>query len=301
MRTSRCLLVVFLVLLPTAGAAQLNRSAVSINGIDTNPCTVASPCRSFGAAASQTNAGGELVALSSGGYGPFTITQSITVSGAPGVHAALTSTGMDGILINATAFDDIVLRNLVLIGTGTGSYGIRAVMARSLHVERCWIHGFTQDGILSTAKSTQIDDSTLQETPGTAIEARSQLVGTSIGMRVTNSRIDDAGVGILAATLSRVVVSNTAIAGSTSGVYVAADANPADMLVDRSTMIGNGTGAYATTSGAGAATLRLSNNTITYNGTGVSASSATVYSYGNNNIDANSTDLATALTAATQQ
>src|SRR5438270_9257162 len=69
-----------------------NRSAVSSIGLDSNPCTVASPCRSFGAAIAQTNPGGEIVALDSAGYGPFTIDASLTISGAPGVHAAVTAT-----------------------------------------------------------------------------------------------------------------------------------------------------------------------------------------------------------------
>src|SRR5438552_17395511 len=93
-----------------------NRSAVSVNGSDLNPCTVASPCRSFGAAIAQTNPGGEIVALDSGGFGPFNVPMSVTVSGAPGVHAAITVTVGDAIDINAAATDAVTIRNLVIIG-----------------------------------------------------------------------------------------------------------------------------------------------------------------------------------------
>jgi hypothetical protein len=63
------------------------RSAVSTTGSDTNPCTVASPCRNLAAAMTATTPGGEIVVLESGGYGPFTITQAIQIIASPGVFA----------------------------------------------------------------------------------------------------------------------------------------------------------------------------------------------------------------------
>src|SRR5438445_535301 len=77
-----------------------NRSAVSVNGSDLNACTVASPCRSFNAAIAETAPSGEIVALDSAGYGPFTVTMDVTISGAPGVHAAITATSTDAITIS---------------------------------------------------------------------------------------------------------------------------------------------------------------------------------------------------------
>src|SRR5438552_15899232 len=88
-----------------------NRSAVSVNGNDANPCTPASPCRSFGAAIAQTNPGGEIIALDSAGYGPFSLSVPLTISGAPGVHAAITATS--GIAIQVAALganDRVILR-----------------------------------------------------------------------------------------------------------------------------------------------------------------------------------------------
>src|SRR5882672_2463978 len=90
--------VVFCFTLPSAHALN-NRSAVSVNGSDANPCTTQAPCRSFGVALSNTVEFGEVIALDSAGYGPFTINQSVTVSGAPGVHAAITTTSGDGISV----------------------------------------------------------------------------------------------------------------------------------------------------------------------------------------------------------
>src|SRR6266550_476417 len=85
--------------LPCSVQAQLSRSAVSITGVDTNPCSVALPCRSFTAALAQTSSGGEVIALDSGGYGPFTITSSVSVMGAPGVYAGITALSGNGISV----------------------------------------------------------------------------------------------------------------------------------------------------------------------------------------------------------
>src|SRR5262249_15628078 len=122
-----------------------NRSAVSVNGLDTNPCTLASPCRSFTQAIPATNPGGEIVALDSAGYGPFTISGSLTVSGAPGTHAALTVTTGAGITLSAISTDNVTIRNLVLIGAGGGS-GLSGT-AGHLHMMGCAISGFTSAAI----------------------------------------------------------------------------------------------------------------------------------------------------------
>src|SRR5438309_7295416 len=90
-------------LFPVTANAQQNRTAVSINGLDTNPCTVASPCRSFTAAMAQTNAGGEIIAVDSGGYGIFSVDRAVSVLAAPGVYAGVTATSGDAITINAGA------------------------------------------------------------------------------------------------------------------------------------------------------------------------------------------------------
>src|ERR1700757_431036 len=78
-----------LFLRPSLASAQ--RVFVSAQaGDDANPCTVASPCRTFGKALSSVAAGGEIIALDSGGYGPVTITQAVSITVPMGIYAGIT-------------------------------------------------------------------------------------------------------------------------------------------------------------------------------------------------------------------
>ena len=61
--------ILFVALFATASIAQNGRTFVSGTGLDTNPCSLTAPCRTFTQAISQTNAGGEVVVLTAaGGY-----------------------------------------------------------------------------------------------------------------------------------------------------------------------------------------------------------------------------------------
>ena len=70
-------------------AQSAQRAFVSTTGNDANPCSLVAPCRSFQAAINTVTAGGEVIAVDSGGYGSFTVDKSVTVSAAPGVHAGI--------------------------------------------------------------------------------------------------------------------------------------------------------------------------------------------------------------------
>src|SRR5687767_15933104 len=99
-----------------APATPTQRTFVSTSGSDANPCTRAEPCRNFAAALPNTLAGGEVVALDSGGYGPFVVDKAVTVAGAPGAHVAVTAFAGDAVTVNAAASEHVVLRNLYLTG-----------------------------------------------------------------------------------------------------------------------------------------------------------------------------------------
>lgn len=126
----------------SAGAAT-NRSFVASNGSDANAavnCPLAAPCRSFAAALPITNAGGEIVALDSAGYGPVIVDRSISITGPDGVYAGITVSSGNGVTI-ATAGVNVTLRGLRINGVG-GANGILMTDGASLRVENCSISGF---------------------------------------------------------------------------------------------------------------------------------------------------------------
>src|SRR5437870_6465784 len=156
----RSLVALFLCLVCTSAFAQNNRSAVSISGNDAAACTVPDPCRTFGVALSKTNSGGEVVALSSGGYGPFTIDRSATVTAAPGVYAAIALNGLGtAIAVNSGAGGRVIIRGLSLYGFGFAQVGIDVTQSgEETHIENCIIDRFGNgDGILAFLNITVSD------------------------------------------------------------------------------------------------------------------------------------------------
>ena len=143
MRIPHTLIFVIVLAAPTL-SAQLNRSAVSAKGLDTNPCTVAQPCRSFAYVLTQTNAHGEIVALDSGGFGPVVVDRSVTIEAAPGVYAGITATafGSNAIDIQLPAPGRVVIRGLTLKNAGASKGIVFGAGGGMLHVENCIFDGF---------------------------------------------------------------------------------------------------------------------------------------------------------------
>jgi hypothetical protein len=124
-----------------------NRTFVSGLRSDTNPCTLAAPCRSFAQALTQTNAGGEITVLDSAGYGSVTISQAISIVAPDGIEGGITVTSGDAITINAGTSDIVNLRGLTLVGGGVGVDGIHFTSGGGLNIRNCTIGGFTNYGM----------------------------------------------------------------------------------------------------------------------------------------------------------
>src|SRR5690242_2096621 len=112
--------------LPTVVQAQNVRSFVSPAGNDADNCSLAAPCRTFAAAYTATNAGGEIAVLGTAGYGPLTITKAISIVNGGGFEAGIpVPSGGIGITVTAGATDAVSLRGLSIEGAGVGATGIR--------------------------------------------------------------------------------------------------------------------------------------------------------------------------------
>jgi len=134
--------------------AQAQRTFVSVFGSDANVasnCNNTSPCRSFTAAQTVTNTEGEIIAITSGGYGQVTVTKGITLIGT-GVSASLTTpAGGDGITVNIPPADPgkrrVVLRDLRVQGLGLGNNGVQVNDVGTLYIQNCTIERFLGHGI----------------------------------------------------------------------------------------------------------------------------------------------------------
>jgi hypothetical protein len=135
-------------LLVAPAQAQRDRVFVASYGSDTNPCTFGSPCKTFQHAHDSVAAGGEITAIDSAGFGPVTITKSVTITSPAGVEAGITAAASgDAIVINAGINDVVSLHGLTLNGAGTAGYGIVYNTADYVEVIDCTISNYLFAGI----------------------------------------------------------------------------------------------------------------------------------------------------------
>ena len=170
-RKARALLATLVVAtaISDVACAAAQRTFVATSGNDAHPCSLAAPCRTFAAAMAQTNANGEIVVLDAGGYGPVTITQSVSIIAPPGIYAGVSVFSGDGITINAGPSDRIVLRGLTINGQG-GLVGIRVTQAREVHIEGCTIAYMNVDGISGSNQYLRVANTTSHTNVGRGIK-----------------------------------------------------------------------------------------------------------------------------------
>jgi hypothetical protein len=252
----------------SAAHAQAPRTWVSGVGDDANPCSRTAPCKTFAGAISKTAAGGEIDALDPGGYGAVTITKAITIDGGGGQVASVLVSGTNGINVQAGAGDVVTLRNLRINGVeGTpsgGLNGIRYLSGASLHVEDCYIFGFTGDGI-NVATSTN----------AALFVNNTFLTNNANGIQIAPS----------GASVRSMLVQVRSQDNSGYGFFVnpGGGATGAGTVIDDSSALGNGTAGIGVNGG----TLYLGNSVIFRNNIGVSIAGGTVLSYQTNMIDGN--------------
>jgi hypothetical protein len=157
----KTLIFVFIAILTLCFAsmaqAQATRTWVSGVGDDANPCSRTAPCKTFAGAISKTAIGGEISVLDPGGFGAVTITKSITING-EGTLAGILAAGTVGVIVNPSSTSVVTLRNISIVGAGTGTDGIRILNGAKVNIENCTISGFINQGIdiiPSTAGLTQ--------------------------------------------------------------------------------------------------------------------------------------------------
>lgn len=295
----------------TAFDARATASRVFVaakSGNDANACdSVATPCQTFAGVITQVSAGGEIIVLETGGYGPVTINKAVTINAPDGIIAFVHPPSGDAITINAGATDTVILRGLTLNG-GSGN-GITTNTVGQLFVEHCTITGYSFGGLQFTAPGGTLfmNDDDVRECGISAVLVQSSGSPARADIRdssfVGNFDGVAAGVGGVVAVMDSVAMDNS----NTGFLATSSAGGVADMTLSHVQAVSNGVGLQAFTfNGGGTATLHVSDSVVTQNTTGVAATltGSTVIgsSPGTNLVAGNTTDgIASFGTATTLQ
>jgi len=219
---------------PVAAAAGPQRTFVSTGGSDANNCALLTPCRGFGAAVAAVGAGGEVIALDSGGYGPVTITKSVTITSPAGVYAGISVlAGQDGVVVNGP-FAFVTLKGLTINGQG-GNAGIDFVQGAELYVESCEIAnvgGNQTGGIIARAQGGRlvVRDTTIRDSQYVGISVKQLALGQTTTLVADNVAVhNSASFGVFVGGITHLgtaeaYLSHVTITGSTqTGVMAESD------------------------------------------------------------------------------
>jgi hypothetical protein len=280
-----CLIALFFV---STATAQAQRTFVSGLGSDANPCSRTSPCRTFVQAISQTNAGGEVIVLDSAGYGPFTVSSSVSIIAPPGVYAGISVFSGDGIDVNASGTDVVIVRGLTINSQG-GSSGIIFTSGKALHIENCEVSGFQSGGIVSSSTGALfVTDSILRaNSSGIAVNG-----SNNSSVSIDRVRLEDnTGFGLLVGTGAG-SLTDSFISGSNTNLQVASNGAVAELDVENCVVANSpSVGIFVRALGGGSAVVRLSNSTVTDNQIGLwQQPTGSLLSRGNNTIEGNGTN-----------
>jgi hypothetical protein len=261
--------------------AEAQRVFVSATGSDGNPCTFASPCRSFQHAHDTVAANGEIDVLDPAGYGAVTITKSVSIQG-HGFSGITVASGGNGITINASSTDAVHLSGLLIEGGHVGQNGIVFDGGQSLTVENCVVRNMFNDGLdfLSSATTTQklvVSNSYFNDNRGEGVFVlplssgginaaidRTGFHRNNNGLHVDGTQ----GTGFLIVAVTDSVASNN----SNIGVLVVSSSgkSPTNLSLTHSLVEGNPTGVWAQGNNA---TLWLAQSTVMGNNYSFNAAS----------------------------
>jgi hypothetical protein len=265
---------------------------VASNGSDANACSQTSPCLTFQGA---INKGGvaQVRCLTSGNYGAFTITASITIDCGTGNVGTVSVTGITtvAIVINTSSAATIVLRHLSLNGNNSAAAGIGplAFASGTLVIEDCTIQQFVNDGIFFAPSAgrglLQVSDSRIfNNGNGIVVDpASGQIASVALNrVELTGNSfrgLDLTGPGVVAGTMRDSVVA----ANGADGVF--ANASQVFFTVEESSIVANLDAGIATNSAG--TVVNVGASTIGGNGTGVLPTQGSLISFGNNQMSAN--------------
>jgi hypothetical protein len=299
-------------------AAPLQRTFVRSNGSDANPCSLPLPCRTFAVALGAVASSGEVLALDSAGYGAMTIAQPVSVIAPPGVHAAITVSGVTAVTISAAPSSRITLRGLAISNLTVGGTGIDNTTGAALRIENCSVDGFVLNvshlgpgtlhiadsrltrgslSIMGSAGTARFSVERTYLSPGPVMPWTMFAGSDSLGV-VKDSTIEGSGlvVGIHASTNTAVpapvavFVENSVIQSLGGGILSdAGGGSTSSVSVSNSQLLGNQIAITAVDGG----TVSLVSSRVAHNQSGATNVSAggPIYTDGRNSFAYNGADL----------
>ena len=279
---------VFLLALANVATAQSQAFVSAKSGNDINPCTLELPCRSFSQALAVVQPRGEVVALSSGDYAPFTVNKSVSVYAAPGTHPTVVATTNIAITVSAANSDLVTLSGLTLNGMGTANYGVN-VFSGTVNVEKCVVENFKSAGIYSGFDNVRLSISdTIMRHNG--MGAGFDFPSTASKATLVRCRIEKSTTrGIFVGGNSRVVVRGSVLSGNGTGASVIVSVpSRAELSVEDCLVSDNVVGLNSEREGA---FIRVANSIIVNNGNGIRpVVGGAIVSRRNNTVEGNTDD-----------
>ena len=291
---SSLIALVLAVIATTASGVAPQRTFVASYGLDTNPCSLASPCRGFQAAIDAVAQGGEVVAIDTAGYGAMAIHKSVSVIVPTGVHAGLSPSsgipipGYPGqytvVLIDVASTDVVVLRGLVIAHQGNVTGGIDWVGQGGgiVHVENTVVSGFPVEGLyMEGPGQLYVKDSILRDNYH-GLYANGNGYGTTSKIFGDRVHIENSQYGVLATGII-VMLSDSTLYKNYYGSYLNSNTQ---VFLTRCTIANNLFTALLNQSGAGIVpTLVAAGSTFVSNGGDSRIGVTDVGSLGNNSND----------------
>ena len=288
----RCFVAFIIALLFAAEApAQVARVFLSGTGNDANDCTnAATPCRSLQGAVNQRPVNGEIMIMTSGGYGTVTISKSLSINAPAGVVAFNART----ITVAIAAGDKVVIRGLSMNGTVFADpNGIDfSNSAGTLVVENSIIAGFNtgiNQGSLA-GNLLVVQNCELRNNSGYGVVAFGNVY-----LNVENSRFEKNTVGMSVEGGANAVIRNSVVTGyarSGFGFEVAAvNGKTSNLVIDKCLASNLDTGVRTVQDLQSTASAQVTNSSITMNSNGLSTSAGgTIVSYLTNQLWNNTVD-----------
>jgi len=294
--------VVFASMLLTNPAEAGPRAFVASTGNDSNTassCAPTTPCRSFTAALTVVDVGGEIVALDAAGYGAVTITKSVSIIANPGFYAGIAASTGSAVTI-ATAGVNVTLRGLNINNAGSATTGVNMTNGNRLSIENSLITNFSTGVDVTTAAEVRLNNSTLRDNCDGIIVDKGATLAVADSKIVGGHDCGQAGIFVAGTTgfTTTASVSNTIASGTFVGYYgCASTGSTVHIAISRSTSSNNEWG-VATDACGGTHVITMSNNLISGNiSAGIANFSGTFESQGNNTVRQNTTNTTGTITA----